>query len=646
MADVAPAAAPAADEAQPEPSSSVEYESEKKMNISVDGTAFDLTALLNFSLLQDMLRKLAQQQREQATLIRGLRQDLEKANREGEAVAKRLKDEIDTKANEKALTALALETQRDKAAMEKRQEQLDSKMDHAFDKVDQRLEALQSKIYDCKVELESKAAQRSVDALELRVNEKASVLELADVKKELTQRVDSFEKTTEARFDRNEASTESNTKRIMSLEQRVISFASIEMVQEVERKMVEADAMNMAETQAVEARRAAALAECRRELEMKHMKHEEDLTNHWTHIRDAEALIKTKANNEEMLRGFEQQKVDLHAVDQKHTAALKPVSEKLDKYIETNDTRFAPIADRLTFLENEIPLKATAAECQRLEQLIGGCAMRLEMRELMESLRQETTSRVRMLKERLDRTDRELLRQLEESQNNDRSDKFDALAAMIETKADKALTERWLEASQQLHGELQTVHVRTQTLGQGMKVVLGWVEGMADKVTGLQGAQHRMAQQVSQQREELQFGLNATARETISKVKGMLVLAPTTPAPLPSSTGGSMQGSKPLTRPTTAAEPAFAAVAAAPPRQPAAVAFSDEATAAVMDPEGRQLLLEGQGALAGPAGAALAGVTPVTGVMGRQQFEKMVSEVDLPYPEPSRTAEPRLCPSD
>ena len=106
---------------------------------------------------------------------------------------------------------------------------------------------------------------------------------------------------------------------------------------------------------------------------------------------------------------------------------------------------------------------------------------------------------MRVLKERLDRTDRELLRQLEETQNNDRGDKFDALAAAIETKADKALTERWLEASQQLHGELQTVHVRTQTLGQGMKVVLGWVEGMADKVTGLQGAQHRMAQQVHSQ---------------------------------------------------------------------------------------------------------------------------------------------------
>ena len=46
------------------------------------------------------------------------------------------------------------------------------------------------------------------------------------------------------------------------------------------------------------------------------------------------------------------------------------------------------------------------------------------------------------------------------------------------------------------------------------QVVLVWVEGMADKVTGLQGAQHRMAQQVQTQREEQQFALNATARES------------------------------------------------------------------------------------------------------------------------------------
>ena len=40
-----------------------------------------------------------------------------------------------------------------------------------------------------------------------------------------------------------------------------------------------------------------------------------------------------------------------------------------------------------------------------------------------------------------------------------------------------------------------------------------------------------MAQQVQSQREEQQFALNATARETISKVKGMLTQQAGAPAP-------------------------------------------------------------------------------------------------------------------
>merc|ERR1719171_1767029 len=177
----------------------------------------------------------------------------------------------------------------------------------------------------------------------------------------------------------------------------------------------------------------------------------------------------------------------------------------------TTDGRLDSAETRLDEAEASLKTKATLEETEELRQAVALCSLRTEMRELLEGLRQETSSRVRILKERLDRTDRELLRQLEESQNNDRSDKFDALAAIVETKADKAMTERWLEASQQLHGELQTVHVRTQTLGQGMKVVLGWVEGMADKVQGIQAGQNRMAQQVQSHREEQQFALNATA---------------------------------------------------------------------------------------------------------------------------------------
>ena len=37
----------------------------------------------------------------------------------------------------------------------------------------------------------------------------------------------------------------------------------------------------------------------------------------------------------------------------------------------------------------------------------------------------------------------------------------------------------------QLQMEMQTLHVRTQTLSQGLKVCLGWVEGIADRITGL-----------------------------------------------------------------------------------------------------------------------------------------------------------------
>ena len=311
------------------------------------------------------------------------------------------------------------------------------------------------------------------------------------------------------------------------------------------------------------------------------------------------------------------------------TDAHNELAESTAAWQANAEKRFDGHEERLVAIEHELPLKATLVETSELREALKLCALRTEMRELLEALRQETTSRVRMLKERLDRTDRELLRQLEEAQNNDRSDKFDALAAVVETKADKALTERWLEASQQLHGELQTVHVRTQTLGQGMKVVLGWVEGMADKVTGLQGAQHRMQAQVASAREEQQFALNATARETITKVKGMLVQqqAAMPPAPMPSGFGPSKPLATASGRPTTGDTRSGPVVlkssamhedglsASASAAVGAAAAFADEA--AMLDPAGRQMLLEG-GALAGPAGAALAGVVPATGVMGKQ----------------------------
>jgi len=592
-------------------------------HVDLDGSKFDLNALFNFTHLQDFLRTLAAQQRQQMQLIQGLRSDLEKANREGEVVAQKLKAEIDTKATEKALTALALETSRDKAAMQRKHENLESTMTKRFEKNEAKTEQLQSKIYDCKVELETKAAQRTVDALTTRVDACATAVELADVKTQITTRLDESDKENNERHERNEATQQMNTKRIVAIEQMAKGLCTKKELEEVEGALKEKDQALLEEIENVESRGVAALAETKRQTDIHFARNEEVLDQHWQHIRNAEELLRTKADREVVQQDFEKAAANLAALDKRVTEEHNTFVDSTMAWMNTTDERVGVLEKRQKSSEDLLATKASKTETEELRQAVALCSLRTEMRELLEALRQETNSRVRMLKERLDRTDRELLRQLEESQNNDRSDKFDALAAIVETKADKAMTERWLEASQQLHGELQAVHVRTQTLGQGMKVVLGWVEGMADKVQGLQGAQHRLAQQAVAQKEEQQFALNATARETIGKVKTMLA-SQASAMPPSSPRTNAFEGSKPRSRPTTGGGVGVVLKDEFPSQASAAVsqaaAFADEG--ASLDPDGRQMLLE-SAAFAGPAGAALAGAAPVTGVMSKQALERL-----------------------
>jgi len=166
--------------------------------------------------------------------------------------------------------------------------------------------------------------------------------------------------------------------------------------------------------------------------------------------------------------------------------------------------------------------KATLIEAQELRDKIALCALRTETRELIDVIRQEVAARVRMMKERLDRTDHELMRQLEESFTSDRSDKFASISQQLEAKAEREAVDKVSETSQQLYSELQALHVRTQTLGQGMKVVLGWFEGMADKVTGLQGQQKNIQHQIAVQKEETAVALNEQAKATLSRVRNLV----------------------------------------------------------------------------------------------------------------------------
>ena len=524
-------------------------------SISISGVPFDLSALFNFQVLQDLLRQFKIQQDEQLELIKGLRADLTAASKLGDDSAHRLKAEIDTKASEKALTAFQLEVSRDKAAMEKKVETFENATQKTFTKHEQRLESQQSKLYDCKVALDTKAEQRTVDALTTRVDGCATAVELADTKLALKARIEEVEMATTARHDAADARLDAHGKRLDDLEAYQKTLATKEEVAGLEARMKKADEQAMREIVEVEKRCEERLKGSQHDLESRFRSAEDNLERHWSHIRNCEELVRTKADREMVQQGIDKAAADTSAVEAKYATITQEFMDKTDAWQSNAELRLDSAEVRLDEAEAAIKTKATLEETKELREKVALCALRTEMRELLEGLRQETSSRVRILKERLDRTDRELLRQLEDSQSNDRSDKLETLAAMLDTKADKALTERWLEASQQLHGELQTVHVRTQTLGQGMKVVLGWVEGMADKVTGLQAGQHRMAQQFQSAREEQQFALNATARETISKVKGMLGAEPGTQQPPPTPNTG-FQPSKPLaSRPTSSASP-------------------------------------------------------------------------------------------
>ena len=238
-----------------------------------------------------------------------------------------------------------------------------------------------------------------------------------------------------------------NTKRIIELEGTVKTFETKTDVKELEARMKEADAAQVVEMQQVESRRAAALQEVKRELEIRHGKAEEVAEQHWQHIRNSEELIRTKADREMVQVGFDQAAANLQAVDKRLSEAHAELVESSAAWQAGADERIASTDARVTVLEEEIKTKASVEETKELREKLALCCLRTEMRELLESLRQETSPRIRML--RSASTDRPRAAPSARVQNNDPSDKFDA--GGDRGQPDKA-AERWLEASQQLHG--------------------------------------------------------------------------------------------------------------------------------------------------------------------------------------------------
>jgi len=286
-----------------------------------------------------------------------------------------------------------------------------------------------------------------------------------------------------------------------------------------------------------------------RKLEARQAEAEEVTAKHWSHLLFVEEICRTKADNEMMLHKLDEQTSALNVVDEKHTSKVNELILDTKKHNDATDKYLQHLDQRLQTEEETMLTKSTLTEAQELRDKIGMCALRAETRELLDVLRQEVAARVRMMKERLDRTDHELMRQLEESYTTDRSERLTSVVQQLDAKAEKESLERMSESTQQMYAELQALHVRTQTLGQGMKVVLGWFEGMSDKVNGLQGAQRHIQHQIAVTKEETVTALNEATKATISRVKNLVN---------DKATAAQQQADKsfrPLSRPRSSAAP-------------------------------------------------------------------------------------------
>ena len=232
-----------------------------------------------------------------------------------------------------------------------------------------------------------------------------------------------------------------------------------------------------------EARRQHELAEARH---AEHTKSEEKL--HGTADVRAEEAKKQAIKVEQWLERLEQTcwgKAEQTALDEKHRsmqghlmAQADAAKKELDKLRQDAEARLdqAEAAakthdEALVVLTTEVHAKCSSEEVKLMRERLEMCSFKDETKEMVEALRHEATHRLKLLKERVDFTDKTLLRQLEEVTGGpDGPDRHEALLAAVEGKADKEVTERWLENSMQLQMEMQTLHVRTQTLSQGLKV--------------------------------------------------------------------------------------------------------------------------------------------------------------------------------
>ena len=115
-------------------------------------------------------------------------------------------------------------------------------------------------------------------------------------------------------------------------------------------------------------------------------------------------------------------------------AELSRTQAELSRALKKPEEELASHGREIELLRQGLATKASASELPPIFEQLPLFALREETFGQLEKLKNEATARARLLKDRLDRTDRELVRQVEESEALDTSERYESLLKLIDSK--------------------------------------------------------------------------------------------------------------------------------------------------------------------------------------------------------------------
>ena len=151
--------------------------------------------------------------------------------------------------------------------------------------------------------------------------------------------------------------------------------------------MKQADEQAMREIVEVEKRGEERLKGSQHDLESRFRSAEDNLERHWSHIRNCEELVRTKADREMVQQGIDKAAADTSAVEAKYATITQEFMDKTDAWQSNAELRLDSAEVRLDEAEAAVKTKATLEETKELREKVALCALRTEMRELLEGLR-------------------------------------------------------------------------------------------------------------------------------------------------------------------------------------------------------------------------------------------------------------------